>query len=145
MITQSSTNDTLHDASPAPHQISFVAAPFMAQITEELQGKPVTGTPTKIMGGKPNAMGKSAAALIKRRHPGVTGDSVESMPRLCLVAVTLNKSYLIIKFSNHGEDIKSSSLARAFLDFNKGLCSGLVAIDSSDLIIRRKKMTRPRF
>ena len=145
MNTPSSKNDTLHDALPDPHQISFAAAPFMAQITEELQGKPVTGTPTKIMGGKPNAMGKSAAALIKRRHPGVTGDSVESMPRLRLVAVTLNKSYLIIKFFNHGEDIKPSSLARAFSDFNKGLCSGLAPVDSSDLIIRRKKMTRPRF
>ena len=145
MNTQSSTTDTLPEALPTPHHTSFSAAPFMAQITEEVQGKPVSGTLTKIMGGKPNAMGKSAAALIKRRHPGVTGDSVESMSRLRLLAVALNKSYLIIKFSNHGEDIKSSSLARAFSDFNKGLCSGLVAIDSSDLIIRRKKMVRPHF
>ena len=145
MTTPSSTNDTLHDALLAPHQISFAAAPFMAQITEELQGKPVIGTPTKILGAKPNAMGKSTAALIKRRYPGVTGDSVESMSRLRLIAVTLNKSYLIIKFFNHDEDIKPSSLAKAFADFNKGLCSGLVAIDSSDLIIRRKKMARLRF
>lgn len=145
MNTQSSTNNTLNDAVLTPNQTSFTVAPFMVQITEELQGKPVPGTPTKIMGGKPNTMGKSAAALIKRRHPGVTADSVESMPRLRLVTVTLNTSYLIIRFSNHNENIKCSRLARAFSEFNKGLCSGLVPSDSSDLIIRRRKMARPRF
>jgi len=145
MTSQSSTNNTLNHALATPHQTSFTEVPFMAQITEELQGKPVTGTPTKIMGGKPNTMGKSAAALIKRRHPGVTADSVESMPRLRLVAVTLNTSYLMIRFSNHDENIKCSRLARAFSEFNKGLYSGLVPSDSSDLIIRRKKISRPRF
>ena len=99
MNTQSATHATPDHVRPGTHQESIAVGPFVAQVTEEIQGKPLAGTPTKIMGRKANAMGQSAAALIKRRHPAVTAGSVESMPRLRLVAITLDSSYLIIKFT----------------------------------------------
>jgi hypothetical protein len=98
---------------------------YMARIAEEKSGKPVPGSPIKLLGATPSDMGETLGKLIKNRYPEADLNSLECMPRTRLLSLLLRSSYLVIHFELPSKSIYYPLRKKAFSRFVEGLRSEL--------------------
>jgi hypothetical protein len=118
------------------------ASYYVAILAEERQGKTLPATTLRLMAPCPEALGRSMGELLKRRFGVMREDAAQSIPRLKIIMVELENSYLVIRLESPCNQLGSlrstDPQLRAFSQFFRGLTATLSLPPPSPIIRRRK-------